>query len=160
MVQVHTKSLRKTSGGLRRSARGKKKSDLGGVWSRTTIGTTKRSTKRTRGDNPKTSLREAEFITLSSAGKSEKVKLLTVMENSANPHFVRRNIITKGAIVQTEKGYAKVTSSPGQDGLLNGVLLSDYKPPVKKSDKKKAEKAAKAEKKPEKSEKAEEKPKK
>ncbi|MDO5821049.1 MAG: 30S ribosomal protein S8e, partial [Methanobrevibacter sp.] len=33
------------------------------------------------------------------------------------------NIITKGAIVETEIGNAKVTSRPGQDGIINGVLL-------------------------------------
>ena len=51
------------------------------------------------------------------------VKLLNVIENSANPNYVRRNIITKGAIVETELGHAKVTSRPGQDGVVNGVIV-------------------------------------
>ncbi len=136
MAQVHTKSLRKRSTGLRRRARGKRKRDLGGAWSRTTIGDVRRTTQRTRGDNKKTALLATDEMVVSDGKKSEKVKVETVMENPANPHFVRRNIITKGAIVKTEKGFAKVTSSPGQSGTLSGVLLPDYTPKAKKSKKK------------------------
>ena len=50
-------------------------------------------------------------------------KILNVVENSANPHLVRRNILTKGAIVETEMGKVKVTSRPGQDACLNGIAL-------------------------------------
>ena len=55
--------------------------------------------------------------------KSKKVKILTVVENSANPFYVRRNIINRGAIIETEIGKAKVTSRPGQHGLINAILL-------------------------------------
>jgi small subunit ribosomal protein S8e len=33
------------------------------------------------------------------------------------------NVITKGAIIETEKGLAKVVSRPGQDGVVNAVLI-------------------------------------
>lgn len=156
MAQVQTKSLRKRSTGLRRSARGKRKKDLAGTWSKTTIGEkVRKRTSSTLGGGKKTSLLSCNEIVVSSDGKSEKTNVLTVMENPANPHFVRRNIITKGAIVKTEKGFAKITSSPGQSGVLNGVLLKDYKPKVK-AKKKKAQKKS-AEKKVASSEKAEEK---
>jgi len=36
---------------------------------------------------------------------------------------VRRNIITKGAVIKTEKGPARVTSRPGQHGIINAILL-------------------------------------
>jgi len=55
--------------------------------------------------------------------KSSKVKITSVVDNPANRNFVRRNIITKGAVVETEKGRARVTSRPGQDGLVNAVLI-------------------------------------
>jgi small subunit ribosomal protein S8e len=45
------------------------------------------------------------------------------VENPANPHYVRRNIITKGAVIKTELGNAKVTSRPGQDGVVNAALI-------------------------------------
>ncbi|MDP3728347.1 MAG: 30S ribosomal protein S8e [bacterium] len=47
----------------------------------------------------------------------------TIVENTANRHFVRRNIMTKGAIVETAKGMVKITSRPGQVGVLQGVLV-------------------------------------
>ena len=59
------------------------------------------------------------------SNKSETVEIITVLENSADPNYVRRNIITKGAIVETSAGKAKVTSRPGQDGVLNGVLVTE-----------------------------------
>jgi small subunit ribosomal protein S8e len=36
---------------------------------------------------------------------------------------VRRNIVTKGAIIETDAGQARVVSRPGQDGQVNAVLL-------------------------------------
>ena len=56
-------------------------------------------------------------------GKTQVVDILGVIENTANPNYVRRNIITKGAIVETPEGNAKVTSRPGQDGVINGILI-------------------------------------
>ena len=55
--------------------------------------------------------------------KKELNDLLEVIENSANPNYVRQNIITKGSVIETEKGKAKVTSRPGQHGVVNAVLI-------------------------------------
>ena len=55
--------------------------------------------------------------------KHKVVKIKNVIENPANRHFVRRNIITKGTVVDTEAGKARITSRPGQDGTVNGVLI-------------------------------------
>ena len=54
---------------------------------------------------------------------SKKVKIKTITENPANRNFVRRNIITKGAVIETELGKAKITGRPGQDAAINAVLL-------------------------------------
>ena len=48
-----------------------------------------------------------------------------VIENDADPNYVRRNIITKGAIVDTDKGRVRITSRPGMHGVVSGVLLED-----------------------------------
>ena len=53
----------------------------------------------------------------------EKAKLKKVIENKASRHFARMGIITKGAIIETDKGKAKVTNRPGQDGVINAVLV-------------------------------------
>ncbi|MBD3310777.1 30S ribosomal protein S8e, partial [Candidatus Woesearchaeota archaeon] len=55
--------------------------------------------------------------------KCQKSKIKTIMESPANRHFVRRNIMTKGTIIETEAGKARITSRPGQDGTVNAVLV-------------------------------------
>jgi small subunit ribosomal protein S8e len=62
-------------------------------------------------------------VTNPETGETAKVKILGVIENPANRHFVRRNVLTKGAIIDTELGRAKITSRPGQEGVVNAVLL-------------------------------------
>jgi small subunit ribosomal protein S8e len=64
-------------------------------------------------------------ITDPKSGKSSSSKIIKVVENSANPNYVRQNIITKGSIIETEKGKAKVTSRPGQHGVVNAILVAD-----------------------------------
>ena len=56
-------------------------------------------------------------------GKCKKAKIKTVVENPANTQLVRRNVITKGAVVETELGKARITSRPGQEGTINAILL-------------------------------------
>ena len=43
--------------------------------------------------------------------------------NPTNPFFARRNITTKGAVIETEIGDAIVTSRPDQDGIVNARLM-------------------------------------
>ncbi len=127
---VHSKSLRKPSGGLRKPHRKKKKYELGRQWIPVTIGKEARKLVRVRGGNYKVRLLRAEFANVAvEKGKVVKARILRVVENPANPHYARRAIITKGAIIETEAGFAKVTSRPGQDGVVNAVLLPDYTPP-------------------------------
>jgi small subunit ribosomal protein S8e len=79
---------------------------------------------RTRGGNQKVEVLMTDKINVTDAsGKTTPAKLTNVVENPANIHYVRRNIITKGAIVETSAGKARVTSRPGQSGSLNGVLV-------------------------------------
>jgi small subunit ribosomal protein S8e len=48
-----------------------------------------------------------------------------VAENAANPNYARRNIVTRGAVIETSEGRARVTSRPGQDGQVNAVLVEE-----------------------------------
>jgi small subunit ribosomal protein S8e len=48
-----------------------------------------------------------------------------VVRNDANPNYVRRNIVTRGAVIETSEGEARVTSRPGQDGQVNAVLVDE-----------------------------------
>jgi len=38
---------------------------------------------------------------------------------------VRMNVITKGAIIETDKGNVKVTNRPGQEGHVQGILIKE-----------------------------------
>jgi small subunit ribosomal protein S8e len=119
------RSLRKPSGGRIRRHSGKKRRELSREIIPLTLGENRTKKIRTTGGNEKTRVFKANTINVSDpeSGKTSVAKIKTVSENPANPHYVRRNIITHGAIIETDIGRVKVTSRPGQDGTLNGVLL-------------------------------------
>jgi small subunit ribosomal protein S8e len=56
-------------------------------------------------------------------GETKKSGILNVEANPANINYVRRNLLTKGAIITTELGRARIVSRPGQDGVVNAVLI-------------------------------------
>ena len=56
-------------------------------------------------------------------GKTTLGTIENVVENESDPNYVRRNVLVKGAIIETDKGRVKITSRPGKDGVINGVLL-------------------------------------
>jgi len=58
-------------------------------------------------------------------GKTQKVEILRVTENLANVDYNRRGVITKGTIIETPLGKARVTSRPGRDGLVNALLMTE-----------------------------------
>ena len=118
-------SLRKPTGGRAKLNKNKRKSELGKGAAETKIGDRKIKKIRTKGGNDKVRLTNESKINVVNpeTNKVESAEILSVVENSANTHFVRRNIITKGAVVETSAGRVKVTSRPGQDGVINGVLV-------------------------------------
>ena len=66
-----------------------------------------------------------EFVNVSDASKgtTSKASIKTVTENASNPNFVRRNILVRGAVVETDLGMVRITSRPGKDGVINGTLI-------------------------------------
>ena len=122
---VQGRSRRKKTGGLYHPYRKKKKYEMGRETIYVKVGEERKKIIRTRGGNIKVRLLSTDIANVfdPETGKSFKVKIKGVVENPANPHFVRRNIITKGCVIETEKGRAKVTSRPAQDGVVNAVLL-------------------------------------
>lgn len=117
------KSRRTRTGKLLRSFRKKRKRELGREFVETKIGPAKKKNQRTFGGNTKVKLQRAEYANLVTKEGTKKTKILSVLDNLANRHYVRRNIITKGALIETELGKAKVTSRPGQHGVINAVLI-------------------------------------
>lgn len=123
MTKWNLKSKRTASGGIRKRHSKKKKYQRMRDYIPTKVGRPKIRKLRTRGGNEKYLLLSCDFALLSDKEKTKKAKILSVLENPANLQYARRNIITKGAIIETELGKAKVTSRPGQHGVINAVLI-------------------------------------
>jgi len=126
MVNWDKPSLRKPSGGLNNSvnARDKKESEKGGVFSETKIAPQDRKkTLSSLGGNTKIKHLLANKVTVTDSQTKKNVvgSLITVQ-------YARRNILTRGAIVEVELGNAtrmvRITSRPGHSGGVNAVLLA------------------------------------
>ena len=119
-------SKRKRSGGRRMMAHKKRKFEIGREPVLPTIGTQdKRKYVRVRAGKTRVRMLKAQTanVTNPKTGKTAAAKIQTVTGNPANINYVRRNIVTKGAILQTSAGKARVTSRPGQHGAINAVLV-------------------------------------
>lgn len=129
MAVSQARDLRKPSGGRKRRARDKKKAELGSLPTNTTIGENEKTLKRTRGGNHKLRTRYVNKANVydPKTKKYQVVTLKTEKENPANRNFARMNILTKGAIVNTDIGPVRITSRPGQHGVINAVLLGEKK---------------------------------
>ncbi len=116
---------RKPSGGRKRAYRMKRKFERGSFPTETTLGETRKKISRRRGGNVKIRLLNVSHANISnpSTGKTEKTEITRVVKNPANVDYNRRGVITKGTIIETPLGTARVTSRPGQDGLVNAILL-------------------------------------
>ena len=125
MARSQARSKRKYTGKKYKHFRKKRKRELERPRIDTGIGTDKKKKQRTMGGNFKLKLFATQFINVtdSSTNKTQKVRILRFESNEASKDFNRRHVLTKGAIVETELGNAKITSRPGQHGLLNGVLV-------------------------------------
>ncbi|RLI41559.1 30S ribosomal protein S8e [Candidatus Bathyarchaeota archaeon] len=118
---------RKPSGGRKRAYRGKRKFERGSFPAETMLGERKRKIDRGRGGNVKIKILSDNYacVTDPKSGKTEKVEISRVIRNPANVDYDRRGVITKGAIIETSLGLARVTSRPGQNGVINAVLIGE-----------------------------------
>ena len=116
---------RKLTGGRKRAYRVKRKFESGGFPAETTLGEPRTSRIRGFGGNIKLKALSAKFasVTDPKSGKTEKTKIVRVVKNRANVDYNRRGVITKGAEIETALGLARVTSRPGNDGVINAVLI-------------------------------------
>ena len=125
MARWQGRSKRKPSGGRLRPIRKKRKCEIGREDQFTIVGPHKRKIIRVRGGNTKVQIFSAAKINVRDpkTGKVQQADIQNVVENPADPNYVQRNIITKGAIIKTSLGKARVTSRPGQHGVMNAVLI-------------------------------------
>ncbi len=120
---VENLSTSKISGGRRIALRTRRKFEINRYPNEPLAGEQKTVTRKVRGKNVKTALVSAGFVNLVLDSKVKKTKIIRVLENPTNNDYQRRGVITKGAIIETEDGKCKVVSRPGQDGVVNGILV-------------------------------------
>lgn len=117
------RSTRKRTGGRLRPFRNKKRHQLGRQPSETTVGSPRLQIIDSRGNGKKVRALSTNVAQVADGGEVTEAEIENVVDNPANVNYARRNIITKGAVVQTSAGRARVTSRPGQNGQVNAVLL-------------------------------------
>lgn len=135
MTQWHTRSRKKISGGIRTAVRrsDKKLAWKGRDFTATTLAEADEKEKKEeivgRGNVVKIKLKRTRHASVFNpkTKKSEKAQILSVVDNPADRHYVRRNILSKGATIQVKIGgteeYAKITNRPGQTGNVQAVLV-------------------------------------
>jgi len=102
----------------------KRRFERGSFPTENTLGKPKRKVSRRHGGNKKVRLFNVEHANISDpSGKTQKVEILRVIRNPANVDYDRRGVITKGTIIETPLGTARVTSRPGQNGIVNAILV-------------------------------------
>ncbi|ADB61352.1 ribosomal protein S8e [Haloterrigena turkmenica DSM 5511] len=122
-MQNQGRSTRKRTGGRLKNVRKRRKNELGRLPTETQVGEPRYRTVDVRGNETKTRALATDVASVNKDGETVSADIEDVVENDANPNYVRRNIITKGAVIETSEGRARVTSRPGQTGQVNAVLL-------------------------------------
>lgn len=117
---------RKASGGRTRASRGRRKHEGDRYPVEPVMGKHVIVVRTVRGSNLKSAVKTAEFANVvdPASKKVSKAKITKVTANPSNKDYERRGVITRGAIIETEAGTAKVLSRPGQDGVVNAILVS------------------------------------
>ncbi|WP_049920903.1 30S ribosomal protein S8e [Halopiger djelfimassiliensis] len=124
-MQDQGRSTRKRTGGRLKNVRKRRKDELGRLPTETQVGEPRFRTVDVRGNETKVRALSTNVASVNKGGETVSAEIEDVVENDANPNYVRRNIITKGAIIDTTEGEARVMSRPGQTGQVNAVLLED-----------------------------------
>ncbi len=126
MVILQFRANRKPTGGRYKAMAVRRQYMSGNAATLTKLGTLRKRTARVLGGATKERVLTTNIANVfdPKAKKFTQAKISTIVENPANRNFARRNIMTKGTVIETTAGRAKITNSPGQDGAINAVLLA------------------------------------
>lgn len=114
----------KITGGRRVPARTKRKYEIDRFPNEPVVGTQLTVTRQIRGGGNKTALKTIDLVNLAMPdGKVKRAKILKVLENATNNDYQRRGVISMGAVLETEDGKCRVVSRPGQQGIVNAILI-------------------------------------
>jgi small subunit ribosomal protein S8e len=115
----------KLTGGVKNPNRGRRASEHHGYPVETKVGEDERVARRMRGGALKVICLRTQYANVLDpiSKQTKKVKVNRVVTNPASKDLTRKGVITKGALIDTELGAARVTSRPGQAGIVNAVLI-------------------------------------
>lgn len=119
------RSKRKRTGGRLKPSSKKKRYQLGREPAATTVGEHRFQVIDSRGNNEKYRTLSTNVAQVADGADITQAEIEGVIDNPSNVNYARRNIITKGSIIDTSAGQARVTSRPGQDGQVNAVLVDE-----------------------------------
>lgn len=116
---------RKVSGGRKVALRGRRKFEIDRYPNEATLGPLDIVSRKVRGRNIKTAFKDVDFanITDPASNKTIRAKIIRVSKNNANKDYERRGVISKGTVLETEAGPARVLSRPGQHGTVNAIAI-------------------------------------
>jgi small subunit ribosomal protein S8e len=114
---------RKVSGGKYHKTRKRKAGEHPGNVRVVKLGDKKVKTLRVKGGAKKQVSLTQKIINLINGKKAEKAEIQNVIETPSNRFLARQNVLTKGAIIETNKGKAKITNRPSQEGNIQGILI-------------------------------------
>ncbi|MBT3324131.1 30S ribosomal protein S8e [archaeon] len=125
MALTSQRSKRKLTGGRYKSYRKKRVFEIRNLPILTKLGVRKAKFIRGVGGFIKQKLLSEKTVNVfdPKTKKHSKEEIKNIIENAANRNFVRRNIITKGCVVETDNGNVRITSRPGQNATLCGVRV-------------------------------------
>lgn len=125
MAIVQYRAKRKITGGRYISSRTKKLYEMGNNPTLPNIAERKCKKIKTKGGNLKFRILSAQIVNVidPATKRAMQATMKYVGDNPANRHYVRMNALTRGAIVETDKGKVRITSRPAQDGCVNGMLI-------------------------------------
>ncbi|AEN05585.1 30S ribosomal protein S8e [Halolamina sp.] len=124
-MQDQGRSRRKRTGGRRVRLHKKKRHQLGNEPTETTVGEPRFRVVDARGNQRKFRALSTNVAQVADGDETVAAEIEDVSENPANVNYVRRNIITKGAVIETSAGTARVTSRPGQTGQVSAVAIDE-----------------------------------
>jgi len=109
------RSTRKRTGGRLKHASNKKRHQLGREPAETTVGETRVQYIDSRGNEKKVRALSTNVAQVADGDAVSEAEIENVVDNPSNVNYARRNIITKGAIIETSAGRARVSSSTRPD---------------------------------------------
>jgi len=116
---------RKASGGKYRKIRKKKLYELAGKPREVKLGKEKKKEIRMRGGKTRTVLLSTSKVNIfdPKTKKCQTATIKNVIETPANRFLARKNVLIKGAIIDTDSGKARITNRPSQESSVNAILM-------------------------------------